>query len=434
MSLCKKNKVILVSLLSAIFSQGCAANQESKSMQTEQNMSAILWQPANLENLTIECADAEANTNGDYLTSKQVNYNANGWEERVSKDWTFFTVPASTGKILVIDNQIHQGTPSYRYLSNGTQHDLFEPWSSSKVFAYTGAMAALREQYNVGADGFIGQYNIADLITSIHSYEEHGTANGDSNSIASYFVNLATRDRLTRLLHKNWLNLTNAHIIFSGAYGVDVLSPEPHQWRSQMQSSPIALGNLLINSEDPAYLPYKCDSCGKTGNKAMSTLAIAEWLKRLAMHSIDTKTAHPHLTYTDVDVLFHGSGHTDEGKKTAGMMRGISLQLGLAIARGLTGKTDLDTNSAEQILNESTSGKWRIYQKIGWGPSETRGTGENVMLAHVCLPLEHKTASFTVAAQASHPEPTEESVWKSGEKMQIMLDQAMQKLLGQDKK
>ncbi len=436
MSLSKKNIIILVSILSSISSQGCAANQEqeSNSMQTQENMSAVLWEPANLKNLTVECSNADANTRGDYFTSQEVDYDANDWEERISSDWAFFNTQASEGKILVIDHQINQATPSYRYLSNGTQNDLFEPWSSSKVFAYTGAIASLRENHNVGADGSIGEYNIADLITSIHSYENHGTANGDSNSIASYFVNLATRDRLNRLLHKNWLNLSNAHIIFSGAYGADVLSPEPHQWQRKAQDAPILLRNLLINNKDPGYLPYRCDTCGTTGNKAMSTLAIAEWLKRLAMHSVDPKTSHPHLTDSDIDVLFHGTGHTSKDKKTAGMMRGISLQLGLAIAKGLTGRSSLDAHSAEQILNEFTDGQWRIYQKIGWGPSETRGTGENVMLAHVCLPLENRTASFTVAAQASHPGPTEESVWRSGQKMQSILDNAMQKLLGQGAK
>lgn len=414
-----------------IFSSSvCIANQdESTLMQTEQHMLMPLWKPANTSTLSIQCTQSTANTEGTYSTSDKINYKANNWEQRLPADWAFFDIPEAMGKLLVIDTQLNNSVPKYRYLSNGTQHDLFEPWSSSKVLAYTGAMASLRDKYNIGGDGNIGQYNIADLISSIHSYEPHGTANGNSNSIASYFVNLASRDRLNRLLHKDWLNLSDAHIIFSGAYGADILAPQPHTWHQSSIDNGKALGDLIKNADDPGYLPYRCETCGVTGNKSMSTLTLAEWLKRLAMHASDPSTVHPYLTEADVDVLFHGTGHTNKNDVTAGMMSGISIQLSLAIARSLTQNPTLDANSAEKVLNQATDGRWRIYQKIGWGPSETRGTGENVMLAHVCLPLNDRNAVFTIAAQASHPGATEESVWRSGEKMQQILDKAMQALL-----
>ncbi|GEA12818.1 hypothetical protein [Alteromonas sp. KUL49] len=52
-----------------------------------------------------------------------------------------------------------------------------------------------------------------------------------------------------------------------------------------------------------------------------------------------------------------------------------------------------------------------------------------MLLAHVCLPMTDRTASFTIAAQASHDGASEASVTYSGIKMQQMLDSAMHKLL-----
>ena len=66
------------------------------------------------------------------------------------------------------------------------------------------------------------------------------------------------------------------------------------------------------SSDDPGYLSYRCDSCGLTGNKAMTTLAQAEWLKRLVSHQREPITQMPYLQSSDVDVLLNGTGHTDQ--------------------------------------------------------------------------------------------------------------------------
>ncbi|MBC3765645.1 hypothetical protein H8B19_07135 [Neptunicella marina] len=66
---------------------------------------------------------------------------------------------------------------------------------------------------------------------------------------------------------------------------------------------------------------------------------------------------------------------------------------------------------------------------MGWGPSETRGTGELVVLSQVCLPHYQGGRSFTLAAQTSAPEPEEASVARAGLKMQTLLNGAMQQLL-----
>ena len=47
---------------------------------------------------------------------------------------------------------------------------------------------------------FAGDTALVDLISSINSYEAFGKADGNSNAIASYFVNVAGREYLRGLL------------------------------------------------------------------------------------------------------------------------------------------------------------------------------------------------------------------------------------------
>ena len=58
----------------------------------------------------------------------------------------------------------------YRYLSNDHTYDtLYEPWSSSKIFAFTGALAKAHQQ-GMSAHAMAGAHRISDLITSINTY------------------------------------------------------------------------------------------------------------------------------------------------------------------------------------------------------------------------------------------------------------------------
>jgi hypothetical protein len=66
----------------------------------------------------------------------------------------------------------------------------------------------------------------------------------------------------------------------------------------------------------------------------------------------------------DVDVLFFDTGHTDNQHINGGMMQGINTMLHNAIAGKLP-------SYPKKVLDEATQGQWRIWQKIGWGPSET---------------------------------------------------------------
>ncbi|KXI30051.1 hypothetical protein [Paraglaciecola hydrolytica] len=363
-----------------------------------------------------------------YLNAKEINYFKPGWELRVASDWDFFSARPEMGKILVIDFKQTSAEPgsnlAYRYLANhNSQNDLYEPWSSSKIFAYTAAIARVRQTLQIGANSRAGDVPIADLITSIHSYEPFGKADGNSNAIATYFANIAGRDGLTALFHDQWLMLANPAIRFRGAYDNDAFAPQDGLWHSGEQAFEVPA--YAKSSDDPGHQTYRCEHCGLTGNKPMTTLAQAEWLKRLALHEREPLTRHPYLESVDLEVLFFGTGRSQSAKQVGGMIQGISLMLPKAIALAISGDENADP---KQVLEEATRGHWRIWQKIGWGPSETRGSGENVVLAHVSLPHYQGGKEFTIAAQTTAPGDGEIYVNYAGIKMQALLSQSLQEL------
>ena len=364
----------------------------------------------------------DAGDTGKYKTSMQADYTNKGWEERINHIPDFFSPNADAGKILVIDFADHQGEVAYRYLSNDNTHSqVYEPWSSSKIFAFTGAISAMREK-GLGAQAKIGDTYVADMITGINSYENFGTASGESNALATFFANVAGRDALTSLFYDDWLKLSNPNIFFRGAYGPVAFAPSDYEWQMLDKSASTRISPYLNAPDDPGYLPYRCENCDLTGNKPMTTLAQAEWLKRLAVHNRDTNTRHPNLTHDDIMTLFYGVGHSFDDGRFAGMTLGISTMLQRAIANAIANK---EVDDPKAFLDELTKGQWRVFQKIGWGPSETRSTTENVVLAHVCLPHFDGGREFTVAAQVAVAEAKEENLGFAGQKMQDLLQTSL---------
>jgi hypothetical protein len=403
----------------------------------ELTMNSAPFLPLDQSSTSISCSVA-AQSGDTHTTSMQANYTQYDWESRVAHDWSFFQSTAQQGRILLIDIKQQDGQAAYRYLANNETHEqVYEPWSSSKIFAFTGAIAQLRYQYRdtMGtqsnlAQGIIGEHHIADMITSINSYDPFSKADGNSNALATFFANLATRDYLSDLFYDQWLKLSAPNIYFRGAYGPTAFEPLSYTWNSPDLGISIPFEMNNIASDDTGYLPYRCENCGLTGNKPMTTLAQAEWLKRLAMHNEDPDTAHPYLKFADIETLFYGIGHSQQPEKFAGMTLGISTMLQQAIAKHLSNNNQTMTPQiAKTTLDKATKGQWRVFQKIGWGPSETRSTAENVVLAYVCLPHYQGGKSFVVAAQVAVPEAKDENVALAGEKMQALLDNSIAQYL-----
>ena len=241
--------------------------------------------PAELGELSVDCPLAEASDSAAYRSAREVDYASSGWEERISADWDFFDAPASAGWLTVIDFRREPGGLAYRYLANDETHDrLYEPWSSSKIMAFTAAVAALRP-HGIGADSSVGGFVLADLITGINSYEEFGTSSGESNAIATFFLNVAGREFATSLFRDEWLALSNAAVRFRGAYGPTAFDPGTDEFVARDGQTRYAPAVYPAAADDPGYLAYRCETCGTDGNKAMTALAQTEWLKRLASHS-----------------------------------------------------------------------------------------------------------------------------------------------------
>ncbi len=439
--------------------------KEESEIFFEEVMNAAPFLPKNTKSKHLFTSLPNIKDNPKYKTSSDIGGYQSGWETRIAHDWDYFRVPEEDGKVLVIDIKTKNQVPAFRYLANAQTHDtLYEPWSSSKIFAYTGAIAELRKR-GMHSQGKLGQHHIADMITSINSYDVHGLADGNSNALATFFANVATREKLTALFHDDWLKLNNEKIAFRGAYGPISFEPNPFVWQDLNSQKKKPLNAIKQASDDPFYLPYRCDECGITGNKPMTTLAQAEWLKRLAMHTLDTSTQHPELEEIDILSLFYGAGHSKNPEDFAGMTLGISTMLQLAIAKAIepanTGgdaiekmsandtqsitSTDSDDNNmnenarassqwAKSVLDNATNGEWRVFQKIGWGPSETRSTSENVVLAYVILPNYKGGKAFVVAAQTAVPEATEANVALAGLKMQSLLDKSVSQLFREHEK
>ncbi|MEO2280474.1 hypothetical protein [Pseudoalteromonas pernae] len=373
--------------------------------------------PSDLSERNISCALPTKQGFG--KSAEQIEYHKTGWLERLDAQWDYFDINPKDGRVLVIETaQDINGVPHYKYFANLTHTQVYEPWSSSKVMAITGALSQMRAGGNIGATASAGNMAIADLITSVHSYQKEGGADGNSNAIATYFANLATRGYLTDLLHEKWLKLDDSRIHFSGAYANEVFTPSDPNWH--LGDKVVAAPYYIKASDDPDYQTYRCESCGLTGNKPMTTLAQAEWLKRLSMHQRDSATAHPNLTAQDIEVLFYGLPES-----IGGMSKGIGVSLHQALAHAFA---DKQASEALGWLDSSTDGKWRIWQKIGWGPSETRGQSEQVLLAQVCLPSKTGPRAFTIAAQVGVEGATQSNVVNAGRKLESLLIRTLSKL------
>ena len=392
----------------------------------EDSLLAAPLQPGDRDAMSIDCDLQNQPVSPDYRLAFDVDYGRAGWEQRVASDWEFFKAPASEGALTVIDFRRVGNALAYRYLANASTHDqLYEPWSTSKIQAFTTAVSTLR-RHGIGADASVGGVALSDLITSINSYAPSGRADGNSNAIATYLLNIAGRDYATALFHSGWLNLANENIRFRGAYGPTAFAPPANEFVSADQTRRYTPEVYGETADDPGYLTYRCERCGIKGNKAMTALAQAEWLKRLASHRREPSTQHPHLQTSDVETLFYG-GRSFDGEAPGGMLAGISTFLPEALAQAL----DADTG-AKQTLDRVTRGRWRVYQKVGWGPSETRGTSELVMLAHVCLPaVGGNGREFTLVARAAvdGAAADESGVGRAGIKLRALLDRSLPQLL-----
>ena len=259
-------------------------------------------------------------------------------------------VPDDLYVTLVLVRRVN-GEPHYRYLSNGTHHLTFEPWSTTKFMAVANAGAHLREQSDglVGLTGQVDGIPLGDLSTIVHNYDERTYR---SNDLARWFLNVGDRDRLDGALHADWL-ARPAWETLGGNYG----------------PGGAKLGYEIVDEAASVTVPGT-DISGRRNR--LSTFTITEFLKRLVMHREDPQWAMPKLTWDDVKVLLYGARESlSYGSKTP---QGMESDTAIYLQAGL------DMNQVETRAH----GQWRIFSKLGFGT--VRG-GEFVNVGYACLPV-----------------------------------------------
>ena len=266
------------------------------------------------------------------------------------------------------------GAPHYRYFSNGTQDRAFQPLSATKFMAVANGASTLRERSNstVGLPASVDGVPLGDLVTIIHNYNEQ---HYESNALARYFENIGGRDKAGELIH-GWLGRPSTET-FGGNYG----APAP------------ALGytfatpggaEVSVTADDPAAAPAN----------NLSTLTMAEFLKRLVMHREDASTRLAGIQWLDLRVLFYGAEAThwtlpsESGVVPAAGFGGMSADAAIYL------QSALDLRAVET----ASKGQWRIFSKLGYGSS---GFVEN---SYGCLPgLDGKGLELFISTHFAQP-------------------------------
>lgn len=405
-------------LLSAFVIQGCQAEEgddlagESEDEVYEHHgLDAYGPVPGNLEDRFLTCPVSDKPKTGTfngktytYKSAAEAGYGSNGWEGRIASDWSALNnlVPRNM-EALVIDIRRVGGVPHYLYLSNGKQNTVYEPWSSSKFMAISGAMARARTESGgkVGGDGTVGNVNLGDMTTAVHTYAAKGSAPGGgssgvdgSNGMSNYFFRVAGADYLTDLMHDKWLRLSDRSN-FRGGYGAFSFNEGSLNWTSADGRSTTRMGRI---------------ENGITGDKTMSALAQGEWLKRLTQFETDPTTRLPGFNGTiqaeDVRALLYGN--LTRNGEIGGMIAGESVYLLQGLLPGVSlGRPNAfggeQNRAAKEILDRVTGGKWRVAHKLGAGVSRTRGVAEIVMATYACLPGYDGGREFVIITSAHAP-------------------------------
>lgn len=256
-------------------------------------------------------------------------------------------VPAGMQVTVILIKRVG-GVPHYRYLSNGTHDEAYQPWSTTKFLAAANAAASLRvaSGYQVGLTASVDGIPLGDLVTSIHNYDSDPYS---SNSLGRYFHNVGGRDRANELIHALWLQRP-AGETFGGNYG------EMHP----------ALGYTFVEPGGDSVTISPDTSPGPANH--LSSFTTAEALKRLVLHREEAAQRLPGIQWSDIRVLLYGA----EGSTKYGPWGGMSADTAIYVQAGH------DMSYVEQ----RSHGRWRSFSKLGLGSS-----GQFAHVAYACFPV-----------------------------------------------
>lgn len=393
-------------LIIALASAGCGAPQASDEApsrlaaydELQKNPVDRGWVPAKLLKAdgSYDDAPCEAMAPSATLTAggKTVTFLPDGPGAR-SADWTALSpildpiAPSSALKVTVINIVRVGGKPHFRYLSNGTQNDVVQTWSSSKPLAFAAMASQLRAESGgkVGIDGSTRNTNgdgglvpVGDLMSIATVYRER-VRPYNSNNLGTWAQNVSGRPHSTKLV-TTWLG--RAGESFGGGYGED--------------------GSGLTGSfRSPAGAEHatKLSSAG-AGSNMLSTLTFADFYRRIVLHrelraqdtaegraTCDGKMGSlslPCATWGDMRTILYGAPRSQtryfKDKAVGGMMGGMSVLLHRAASAG-----------APETLDSRYGGKWKIFTKVGWG--ESGGIPDTRWHGYGCFPVFDASGAST---------------------------------------
>jgi hypothetical protein len=233
-------------------------------------------------------------------------------------------------------------------VSNGTDQQALQPWSSTKFLAVANAAARLRiaSDYTVGLTARVGGLPVGDYVTSIHTYDDDPYS---SNGLAAWFHDVGGHQRANDLVHDLWLHRP-ASETFGGNYGA-AAAPLPFTF--------VEAGGASVT--------LAADTSAAPANH-LSVFTLAEALKRLVLHREVASQRLPGLQWLDVKTLLYGA----EGSAKYGPWGGMSADTAIY----LQAAHDLD------YLDARSQGRWRVFSKLGLGSE-----GQFVHVGYACWPV-----------------------------------------------
>ncbi|MAD61452.1 MAG: hypothetical protein CMH49_08085 [Myxococcales bacterium] len=242
------------------------------------------------------------------------------------------------------------GVPYYRYLSNGRHSDILELWSSSKFLGILNASESLRyeSEGKLGLDSTVDGIPVGDLVTIVHNYDER---NYTSNGLMSWFHDVGGREFANQILHGRWLN-----------------RPMNEKYGANYGAKSEAIGFEFKNSTDEVQIKPQL---GWLPTNELSTLTLAEALKRVVMYRENPETHLEYSTWEDMKVLLYGAEE--------------SMWYDKQTPQGMESDTAVYMQNALDIhaMETASQGQWRIFSKLGLGFS--RG-GEFAHTDYACFP------------------------------------------------
>lgn len=283
----------------------------------------------------------------------------------------------------------------YFCAGEASKSEVWETWSSSKIFAMANAGGHLRTNetncpnqiFGLASNttGKHGPTELGDLATIVCSYDH--TAGYSSNSLSSYFHDLGWRGHLHDLVNSDWLGLVN--MTLGGNYGEATPSDLSLSLTSVTNDDiSVPVSQVCNADKDPWPVLY---------SNSLSALAAAEMTRRIALYrEIDPLLRFPGMQWIDAQAELMGAEVSQlfPGLAMGGMMVDTSIFLQAAL-----NMTAIDNQSL---------GQWRIHSKLGAGFSTSRYRGEIVSNAYACLPIYDDAAGafidgyeFTISVRGS---------------------------------